>query len=133
MKKQQIILEQNEYQLLLNLIKNGNYPDLITQKCMKSLSDEMENAIVKSNKEMPDDIVRLNSIVDVQTPFGPKHNLQIVLPVHRDISRNKISILSPLGSGLIGYAKGDKVKWMFPKGTGTIQILKVNNAAMELA
>ncbi|MEP5792066.1 MAG: GreA/GreB family elongation factor [Cyclobacteriaceae bacterium] len=132
MKKQKIILEQNEYQLLLDLTKHGHYADQITQICMKSLSDELNNAIVKSNEEMPDDIVRLNSIVDVQTPFGPKHNLQIVLPAHRDISRNRISILTPLGSGLIGYAKGDKVKWMFPKGAGIIQILEVNNAAMEL-
>ncbi len=133
MKKQQIILEQNEYKLLQDLMKNTDNPDAITQKCIDSLAGEMETAIVKTNDDMPEEIVRLNSIVDVQTPFGPKHNLQIVLPVQRDVSKNRISILSPMGSGLIGYAKGDSVKWMFPKGAGIIQILEVNNKAMEIA
>jgi regulator of nucleoside diphosphate kinase len=66
-------------------------------------------------------------MVDVETLYGIKKNIILVKPTDRNIKENKISILSPMGSALIGYAQGDEVAWDLPKGKSTIKILNVVN------
>lgn len=83
--------------------------------------------MVKSDLEIPKDVVRMNSIVDVETEFGIKNDIILVKPAERDINDNKVSILSPMGSALIGYAQGDEVSWNLPKGKSVIKILRVLN------
>ena len=72
--------------------------------------------------------MRLDSIVTIQTSFGRKDGMQLVLPSEGDLSKRKLSIMSPMGSALIGYTEGDKVPWNLPMGTEEIIIEKVVNA-----
>lgn len=128
MKYQNIILEENEYVLIQGLISRY----LTSEVCLNedwciNLNQELTEAIVKHDSEMPDDVVRLNSIIDVETDFGVKNEIMLVKPAERDINDNKVSILSPMGSALIGYAQGDEVVWNLPKGKSIIRILRVLN------
>lgn len=127
MKRQHIILEKKEYLWILRLIQNLKFNNPTEQKCIDNLHRELKYAIVKDESDMPDHIVRLNSIVSVDTPYGPKTGLQLVAPSERNVSQDKISVLSPMGSALIGYGKGDEVNWIFPKGKGKIRIMNVRN------
>lgn len=131
MMNQQIIIEKNEYYWLKNLIENRKYTDPLNEQCLESLYRELKYAIVKDEADMPKHIVRLNSMVDVQTPYGPKMGLQVVVPIERNVEQDKISILSPMGSALFGYGEGDEVRWIFPKGKGRIKILSVKNAPIK--
>ncbi|HNP18800.1 MAG TPA: GreA/GreB family elongation factor [Fulvivirga sp.] len=128
MKNRKIILERREFEMLDELLRNSSYTDAINQKCVDTLKNEIKFATIVEDDEMPDHIVRINSMVDVETPYGVKHDLQIVVPAERNVEQDKISVLSPMGSALVGYGAGDTVKWMFPKGEGKIKILKVKNA-----
>lgn len=132
MKQQYIILEKNEYYWILALIENKTFTDPLNQTCLDTLHRELKFAIVKDEADMPDHIVRLNSMVSVDTPYGPKTGLQLVAPSERDVAQDKISVLSPMGSALIGYGKGDEVNWIFPKGKGKIRILDVKNAPKKI-
>lgn len=128
MKYENIILEENEYVLIQGLISRY----LTSEVCLNedwciNLNQELTEAIVKHDSEMPDDVVRLNSIIDVETDFGVKNEIMLVKPAERDINDNKVSILSPMGSALIGYAQGDEVVWNLPKGKSIIRILRVLN------
>jgi regulator of nucleoside diphosphate kinase len=127
-----IILEKNEYYWLMGLIENQKYTDPLNQNCLDILYNELKEADVKDEADMPDRIVRLNSMVSVHTPYGPKKGLQIVTPSERNVEQDKISILSPMGSALIGYGMGDEVKWLFPNGKGKIKILEVKNAPKKI-
>lgn len=127
-----IILEKNEYYWLMGLIENQKYTDPLNQNCLDILYNELKDAEVKDEADMPDRIVRLNSMVSVHTPYGPKKGLQIVIPSERNVEQDKISILSPMGSALIGYGMGDEVKWLFPNGNGKIKILEVRNAPKKI-
>ena len=51
----------------------------------------------------------------------------IVLPDKADIKERKISIMSPIGTALIGFRQGENVKWQVPSGKKTFTILEVNN------
>ncbi|WP_157638020.1 GreA/GreB family elongation factor [Flexithrix dorotheae] len=127
MGNQPIILEKDEYHWILGLLENRKFSDPVNQSCLDSLQKELNYALVKDAEDMPDHIVRLNSIVSVETPYGPKSGLQLVVPSESNIVQDKISVLSPMGSALIGYGIGDQVNWIFPRGKGVIRILDVKN------
>lgn len=128
MKPKHIILEKSEYYWILWLIQNKKFSDILNQSWLDTLKSELQSAIVKNEEEMPDDIVRLNSIVSVQTYYGPRAEFQLVAPSESNAEMNKISILSKLGLALIGYSKGDEISWVSPNGNKKIRILDVNNA-----
>ncbi len=128
MKPKHIILEKSEYYWILWLIQSKKFSDILNQSWLETLQSELKSAIVKNEEEMPDDIVRLNSIVNVQTYYGPRAELQLVVPSESNTEKNKISILSKLGLALIGYSKGDEINWVSPNGNKKIRIVDVKNA-----
>jgi len=132
MRHKHIILESNEYYWLRGLLEHRGFTDPLNEQCLEKLYFELKYAIIKDEDDMPNDVVRLNSMVDVQTPYGTKRDMQIVRPAERNMEQDKISVLSPMGSALIGYLKGDEVRWMFPKGKGVIKILEVKNAPKKV-
>lgn len=74
--------------------------------------------------------VKINSIVNIKTSFGYKHGLQIVSNETADISLKKLSVLSALGSAIIGREEGDIVTWDFdgePDYVEILQIIQPNN------
>lgn len=132
MKTKNIIVERNEYHWISGIIENSRYADPMNQTSLETLKKELKFAKVKEEAEMPEHIVRLNSMVSVETPYGPKTGLQLVAPAEKDIAQDKISILSPMGSALFGYGTGDEVNWIFPKGKGKIRIIEVKNAPKKV-
>ena len=42
-----------------------------------------------------------------------------------NISEGKMSVFSPIGTALLGYAKGDVIEWTVPSGTRRIQITDI--------
>lgn len=128
MKYGNLILEKKEYVFLKRLLNvTGYYKDENTKVSLKKLSGELTSAIIHDNEEMPEDVIRFNSIVTVKSGTW-ETEFQLVTPTARDISANKISILAPMGSAVMGYAEGDSVIWNFPNGTKELQITSVKQA-----
>ncbi len=125
MKYEKLIIAKSENNLLRDLLNKVYSKDAVHQDCYNRLRGELINARVVDDAEMPADVVRLNSFIDVETPFGHIQGYQLVLPKDSNPTAKKLSILTPMGSALIGYAEGDKVIWSFPKGEETITIKKV--------
>lgn len=126
MKYGSLILEKKEYVYLKRILNISGYAeDHETQKCLAKLSEELKTAHIVNDDEMPYDIIRFNSKVTVLFGNGIEKTVQVVVPMEKDIKNNKISILTPLGSALIGYSQDDSILWNFPGGTQSIQIAKV--------
>ena len=53
--------------------------------------------------------------------------LMIVTPDRANIKEKKISIMAPIGTALIGFRQGQKVKWKVPAGYKMFTILEVSN------
>jgi regulator of nucleoside diphosphate kinase len=121
-------LEKKEYVFLKRLLNvTGYYKDENTKVSLNKLSAELTNALICDNEEMPSDVIRFNSIVTVMSGTW-KTEFQLVIPTERDIAANKISILAPMGSAVMGYAEGDSVTWHFPNGAKELQITSVKQA-----
>lgn len=131
-KTKNIIVTENDHKVFKKLIETSYTVDPIEKKSHKKLYEELKTATIVSEKEFPQKVVRLNSLVTIQTTFGRKDNIQLVLPHEGDLSKRKLSIMSPMGSALIGYSEGDRVSWSLPKGTEEIIIERVINEANDL-
>ncbi|WP_445730948.1 GreA/GreB family elongation factor [Mariniflexile sp.] len=126
MKYGSLILEKKEYVYLKRILNISGYAgDHETQKSLMKLSEELKTAIIVDAKEMPQDIIRFNSKVTVVFDNHLEKTVQVVIPMDKDMNKNKISILTPMGSALIGYSKDDTIEWEFPKGKQHIKIVEV--------
>ncbi|NJW51803.1 GreA/GreB family elongation factor [Salinimicrobium oceani] len=126
MKYGELIIEKKEFELLRQIISmSQNYRDKSYRISIEKLLTEMARAKVVSNAKMPNDVVRLNSVVAFSLPGNLQRNYRLVTPEMSNLKENRISILAPMGLALFGYAKGDEVEWQFPGGTNKIKIMDV--------
>lgn len=95
-----------------------------------SLLEEVRKAVVVPKSKLPPDVVIMNSTVRI-LDVSEKERLiyTIVFPWDADIDNNRISVLAPVGTALLGYRKGDIIDWMVPSGIRRLKIEEVNQPA----
>lgn len=125
MKYGKLIIARSENDLIRDLLKKVYSKDMVHQNCYEQLHEELSMAEIYDDENMPEDVVRLYSFIDVQTPFGLIQDYQLVMPRNSNQVQKKLSILTPMGSALFGYAAGDNVTWKFPAGEKEITIKNV--------
>tara|TARA_R100000306_G_scaffold5273_2_gene7748 strand:- start:68145 stop:68588 length:444 start_codon:yes stop_codon:yes gene_type:complete len=127
MKYGSIIIEKKEYVYLKRIINISGYAkDFDTKQSLQKFSEELQNAQIVDEEDMPKEIIRFNSKVTVASEKGWERTLQVVTPAERDMAQNKISFLTPMGSALFGYSEGDTVTWDFPTGQQLLKIVAVS-------
>ncbi len=124
-----LIVSKEELPIIKSLIEKYPAADLLEKRSRQKLYRELQLAELKSTNEMPSEVVRLNSIVSVQTSFGRKDGLKIVLPQESNLQKKKLSVMSSMGTALYGYSEGSKVLWNLPNGEELIVIERVINDA----
>lgn len=90
---------------------------------IEDLERELERGTELESTEIEPDVVTMNSTVrltDLDT--NTSHLYTIVFPADADFEKGRISILSPLGTALLGYRAGDVVTWEMPRGTRQLRI-----------
>lgn len=81
------------------------------------LDGELGRAIVVPDERMPTDIVRLYSRVTyLDESTGVRRQIVLVLPEEADLDAGRISVLTPVGSALLGLRRGQSIEWPFPSG-----------------
>ncbi len=71
------------------------------------------------------DVVQIGTQVTIETGDKEKEKYIVVGRAESDPVEGKISYESPLGSALMGHAKGDVVDVLAPGGVFTVKILKI--------
>ncbi|SDR72228.1 GreA/GreB family elongation factor [Christiangramia echinicola] len=133
MKYRELIIEKKEYDFLKQIISLAKYyKDTSYKASIFKLNEELKDAKIVSNEKMPADVIRLNSLVTIETPYAVERTYQIVTPEKGDIRKDKISVLAPMGLALFGYAQGDNITWTFPLGESHIKIKEVKQVEPEL-
>lgn len=131
MKYGSLILEKKEYVYIKRILNISGYVgNHEIQKSLQKFTEELKTAHILDEEEMPDDVVRLNSIVTVASDNWEK-TIQIVQPSEKDIKHNKVSILTPMGAALFGYSVNDIVHWEFPSGDIALKVIEVTQQAQE--
>ena len=126
--KEKLVLSKNDYEIIMANIKNHQGRNSFNRQNADELKGELKKAKLVLKDEVPGDVVRLNSHVTIRDEKENKLiEITVVTPEKADIKLRKISVLSPIGTALIGYRKGDRVMWKVPAGKKTFTILEVNN------
>lgn len=81
------------------------------------LDEELGRARIVPDDALPAGIVALGSRVHIEDlKTGEQRELTLVLPWHASSEQARISVLSPVGSALIGLHVGDEIEWPLPGG-----------------
>lgn len=94
---------------------------------ISKLEQTLARARIIKSEELPNDKIYILSKIKLQD-IKTKEIVEYILvsPEEADFDRNKISVTSPLGKGLMGKTKGEKVKIPVPAGTLEYNILEIS-------
>lgn len=100
--------------------------DRHSRRALATLHAELERAVVLPAATFPDDVVRINSTVEVHDlTDGDKARYTLCFPEHAEISAGRLSVFAPLGTALIGFPAGHEFTWEMPGGPRRLRILGV--------
>ena len=118
-----IIITRGIYDLLKSFIHQRK---LSPHNALK-LEEELKTAEQVVRKDMPQNIVDINKKVKVKDLVANEEfEYNLVNPQHARRKNNTLSILSPIGVALLGYAEGAELSWEMPEGVKSYKILAVN-------
>lgn len=91
------------------------------------LRSELDRARIVEPSEIPRDVVTMNSTVRfTDEESGKEFERTLCYPEEATGGVDKVSILAPLGSALLGLSVGQRIDWPVPGGrTARIRILDV--------
>jgi regulator of nucleoside diphosphate kinase len=72
---------------------------------------EMDRAEIVAPDAVPASVVQMGSWVVFSTDDGQTRRHRLVFPGDADIAAGKISILTPIGTALIGLSEGQSIAW----------------------
>ncbi len=76
------------------------------------LLNEIGRAKLHTRDRVPDNVVTMHATVRfVDEASGKESTYKLVYPADADISAGRISILTPVGAGLIGMREGQSILW----------------------
>ena len=90
---------------------------------LENLQEEIGKSLVVDARQISPDIVTINSrfrLRDLNT--DQEMVLTLALPGAANLEEGRISVASPIGTAILGYAAGDTIAWQVPSGTKTIRI-----------
>lgn len=87
---------------------------------------ELDRALVVADPELPRDVVRMGSRVRLRTGRDERE-VTLTYPMDADIAQQRISILTPVGTALIGLRAGQSIT--FRTRDGKPQMLTVLSVA----
>lgn len=83
----------------------------------EDLIEEIERATVVADSELPTSVVRMGSEVAFETDDGRRRRrVTLVYPGEADIAQDRISVLTPIGTALIGLSAGQSITWVTRDG-----------------
>ena len=94
---------------------------------LKPLRGELQRAIVVEPQHVPHDVITMNSraeMVDLET--GETVTFTLVFPSQANVDEEKISVLAPIGAGMLGYRLNDEFEWNVPGGLRRMKVTKVD-------
>lgn len=116
-----IVLVEDEADALADLAMNmrERHPHASTL-----LLEEIDRADIVDAAELPADVVNMGAEVEfVDRKTGERHKVRLVYPMDADIAQGRLSILTPVGAGLIGLKQGQSISW--PDRNGSERLLTI--------
>lgn len=116
-----IIVGHGDHRSLLGLAMAGRGH---TTGDSDGLLYELERARVVEDDSVPPDVVRMGSAVRYMAGGGAERVVTLVYPKDADIQNGRISVLTPVGTALLGLRTGQSITWVTRDGRKQVLTVK---------
>ncbi|MEP7245665.1 MAG: GreA/GreB family elongation factor [Gammaproteobacteria bacterium] len=126
MRNPPIVMRASDARMIRGLLASRAEVSGHDQEHLTQLRAELERALVLDPGEVPTDVITIQTRVRVlDLTSNKRHEFVLVFPGDADVSENRISVLAPLGTALLGYRQGDEVQWLMPGGLRRLRVERV--------
>lgn len=123
MSLRKIIITREDYNHLQKIVSGEITAIVAAGTNLAALKTELDQAEIVDSDCVPDDVITMNSTVQLRDPQTDEvDTYTLVYPKDADIAQDKLSILTPIGTAILGYRTGDEIKWRVPKGTRKVVV-----------
>lgn len=125
MKARTITITAPDYARLSKLIASSQLPAR-ERTSIDTLERELQHARIVAPGAVPPDVITMNSRAKLQDlDTGDFLEFTVVYPGHTDPSQGRISVLAPVGAGMLGFRVGDVFERPAPDGIRRMKVLEV--------
>ena len=96
----------------------------LDQRIMQ-LEESLQSAEVVPSPSGPPDVARFGATVMVRESDGTETSYRIVGVDETDMDRNWVSWMSPIAKALLNAKRGERIRFKFPSGEETLEIIKI--------
>jgi regulator of nucleoside diphosphate kinase len=123
MSERQIWITTFDLERLSSLVEGVRATGPQKKAYLGQLEKELERARVVNPEKIPGDVITMNSVVRIRDlESGEETTYTLVFPADARIEENRISVLSAIGTALIGYRVGDTIEWKVPSGLKRLNV-----------
>jgi regulator of nucleoside diphosphate kinase len=125
-----IVMSKDDFEKLNRMVQDMIYSGSNNVE-LEKFYEELENAEIKDNDKLPEELVTLNSEVElVDTKSGECICKRIVLPP-ANYEQQELSVITPIGMAVIGRKAGDIIECKVPAGTRVLKVKNILNPVVE--
>ncbi len=121
---QEIYITLEDKDKIMALIDKGEVDQRRDAPYLKALEREVKRAKVVSPEDSSVRFITMNSTVMLLVDGEPEE-VTLVFPEDSNPKDNKISVLSPMGTAILGLQEGSSIDWKIPSGMIHIIVDKV--------
>ena len=107
----QIIMTEADNAKLRKMINEILYSEVDGVGHVRVLDAEMNLARLAPAGKVPPDVITMHSRVVLSFDGDGEEEYTLVYPDEADLSENRVSVLSPVGTAILGYRAGDIIRW----------------------
>ncbi|MGJ4854357.1 nucleoside diphosphate kinase regulator [Labrys sp. KB_33_2] len=106
--KPNIIVNEIDFERLTQLATSAldRFPEVA-----EALLGELDRAEIVPAVQVGECVVQIGSVVTFETEGGALREVKLVYPGEADIAEGKVSILTPIGTALLGLSPGQSITW----------------------
>ncbi len=121
MPRRTLLISESDMFALIRLLSESQW-----DQQLDVLQNRLENAEIEKDENIPSNVVRVGSQVQVSgARGGGTSTYTVVFPEDADFAAGKISVLAPLGAALLGRRCGESVVFDVPAGRRRVRIEQV--------
>ena len=125
--KNPIYITSQDKRRLEELLAEVSVSDPRQRGDLKLLEEELRRAVIVEPKEIPGDFITMNSRADlIDLDTRETVTFTLLFPRDANVEEEKISVLAPIGAGMLGYRIGDEFEWTVPDGVRHMKVTNVH-------
>lgn len=126
MANRNIHVTRHDLQRLRHVVGSAAGLSALNRQHLDTLAGELDRAVVVEAGEISPDVIRMHTRVRVRDRrTGRATDYTLVYPWEAEVHLNLISVLAPLGTALLGYREGDRIRWPVPGGVRELTVERI--------